>query len=824
MTAQALRLTWRRLLGVLAAVFVVVAMASTSAQAAPTQPAAASADFQQVSLAKGADQMGEPLGMAVLPDGSVLHTDRRGTVFDTTHDGVTTVAGKIPVYDHDEEGLQTIAIDPAFSKNHWVYVYYAPPLSTPAGDAPENGTAADWDKWSGYNVLARFTLTDGKLDMSSEKEVLRVGPTNRGICCHVGGDIDFDKYGNLYLSTGDDSNPFESDGYAPLDRRPDRNPAFDSERSAGNSNDLRGKLLRIHPEADGSYTIPKGNMFPPGTAKTRPEIYAMGFRNPYRFTVDKATGVVYLGDYGPDAGKADPNRGPGGQVEFNRITKPGFYGWPYCTGKNTVDETYNHYDFATGTSGEKFDCQNGPTNDSPLNTGIAKLPKPIPAWINYDGCSVPEFGCGSESPMGGPVYHYDPAVKANGKFPQSYDGKFFAYEFGRHWINDISMDKTGAVTNIDEFSKDWLQPNLKEPIDAEFGPDGSLYVLDYGSNWFGGSLDAALYRIDYAPGDKAPTASVSADQTSGKGPLTVKFSSDGSTDPEGDALTYAWDFDSDGKVDSTEANPTYTYTQNGQYTARLVVTDPSGRSGSAATLVTVGNTAPVVEFSAPPNGTTFDEGDQVHWQVNATDPDGTPVDCSKVQVEYLLGHAMHAHDLSQATGCSGTFTMTLAGHTYNDDLYGIFTASYTDTSPTSGVPDLTTKTQIVLQPQHKQAEFYNASQGVTVTSSGSAEGGRTVAGITSGDWMQFYPYDLTGKSTFSARVSSGGSGGTLAVHADSPDGPVVATADVPNTGGVDTYTTVSAPITDPGGTHRLYLVATGSGGGDLFTVDSFTVT
>lgn len=85
--------------------------------------------------------------------------------------------------------------------------------------------------------------------MSREKTVLEV-KTSRGMCCHVGGDIDFDAQGNLYLSTGDDSNPFASDGYTPIDERASRNPAFDAQRSAGNTNDLRGKILRI-PAAGG---------------------------------------------------------------------------------------------------------------------------------------------------------------------------------------------------------------------------------------------------------------------------------------------------------------------------------------------------------------------------------------------------------------------------------------------------------------------------------------------------------------------------------------------------------------------------------------------
>ncbi len=181
-----------------------------------------------------------------------------------------------------------------------------PRSNTPAGDAPETGTAADFAPFDGVNRLSRFVLnTDGTLNSASETKILDV-PASRGLCCHVGGDIDFDAAGNLYLSTGDDTNPFQSDGFSPLDERANRNPAFDAQRSSGNTNDLRGKILRIKVNADGSYAVPSGNLFAPGTDKTRPEIYAMGFRNPFRFSVDKATGILYIGEYGPDA--APPTR------------------------------------------------------------------------------------------------------------------------------------------------------------------------------------------------------------------------------------------------------------------------------------------------------------------------------------------------------------------------------------------------------------------------------------------------------------------------------------------------------------------------------------
>jgi len=81
-------------------------------------PKAATSDFQQVTLAKGPDAMGEPIALAVLPDGSALHDSRDGTVY-YTKDGVTTLAAKLNVYTHDEDGLQGLAVDPNFARNHW---------------------------------------------------------------------------------------------------------------------------------------------------------------------------------------------------------------------------------------------------------------------------------------------------------------------------------------------------------------------------------------------------------------------------------------------------------------------------------------------------------------------------------------------------------------------------------------------------------------------------------------------------------------------------------------------------------------------------------
>ena len=795
--------------GLLVVTSVITALTTTPAQAHPVN----AADYQQVELARGVGEMGEPMSLAVLPDRSVLHTSRNGQLRRTDAAGTTTVIGTLAVYSHDEEGLQGVGVDPGFATNRFIYLYHAPPLSTPGGDAPASGT--DFSAWNGVNRLSRLTLNaDYTLNTASQVTVLDV-PASRGICCHVGGDIDFDAAGNLYLSTGDDSNPFDSGGYSPIDERSGRNPAYDAQRSSANTNDLRGKVLRIKVNANGSYSIPAGNLFAPGTARTRAEIYAMGFRNPFRMSVDKPTGVVYLGDYGPDAGSASATRGPGGQVEFNRITSAGNYGWPYCTGSNTTNETYVEFTFPSGPSGARYNCA-APVNNSPNNTGLTNLPAARAAWISYDGCSVAAFGCGSESPMGGPVYHYDANLNSSVKFPAVLDGHVFLGEYGRRWLRTAHVNGDGTAGQIDTFP--WTGTQV---MDMAFGPDGALYVLDYGTGNFGGDANSALYRVEYNPvGNQAPTAKAAANRTSGLAPLTVNFSSAGSSDPEGGALTYLWNF-GDGTT-STSANPTKTYATNGQRTATLTVTDPGGRTGNATVVVTVGNTAPTVTLSTPVNGTTFNFGDTVPYTITVSDPEDGAIDCTKVKLTYVLGHDSHGHPITSKNGCSGTIAIPVDGeHDTAANLYAVFDAEYTDKGA-NGQPALTTHAQNRLQPAHRQAEHYSSQSGTSQITKTGAEGGKTVGDINNGDWIAFQPYALGGVARVSARVSSGGVGGTLTVRAGSATGAVLGAMTVPNTGGWETFTDVATNLAGvPAGTTTLYLTFSG-GAGALFDLDAFT--
>ncbi|RMI33161.1 carbohydrate-binding protein [Streptomyces triticirhizae] len=785
----------------LASAGVVISQQSATAAPPPLE------EFQQVELAKGEAEMGEPMSLAVLPDTSVLHTSRDGTLRITDANGSTKVAGQVPVYSNDEEGLQGVGVDPDFESNRFVYLYYAPPLDTPPGGAPGEGTPEDFAPYDGVNRLSRFVLNeDGTLDNSSEVEILDVA-ASRGECCHVGGDIDFDAEGNLYLSTGDDTSPFASDGFTPIDERENRNPAFDAQRSAGNTNDLRGKVLRIHVEDDGSYTIPEGNLFAEGTEGTRPEIYAMGFRNPFRMSVDKATGTVYVGDYGPDAGAADPNRGPAGLVEFNRITEPGNFGWPYCVGDN---EPYVDYDFGSGTSGSAFNCD-APVNDSPNNTGLTELPPAQPAWIPYDGNSVPEFGGGSESPMAGPVYNYDPDLESNVKFPESMDGTFFATEFGRQWIKAVEQDDSGNVSGIYDFLWEGTQV-----MDSAFGPDGALYVLDYGLGWFSGDENSALYRIEYTAGTQSPVARAAADVTSGPAPLEVNFSSEGSNDPGGAELSYSWDFGDGGT--SEEPNPTHVFEQAGTYSVELTVSNPSGATGNASVQIAVGNSAPEVNIILPGDGALVDFGDAVPFEVEVTDAEDEEINCDNVTVTFILGHDSHGHPQTSATGCSGTLQTQADGeHDPNANIFGVWNAEYTD-SGAGDAPPLTGSDQVVSQTKQRQAEHFGGSEGPTAISLGGAHGGRAVE-VTDGGWISFEPYLLSNATDFTARVSSAGGSGAIEVRAGAPDGELLGSVEVGDTGGAETYEDVSTALSNqPAESTTLVLVFTGG----TFNLDDFT--
>ncbi|MDX1950724.1 MAG: PQQ-dependent sugar dehydrogenase [Verrucomicrobiota bacterium] len=431
------------------------------------------------------DFLKDPMELAVAKDGRVFYAERNGIVrVWSPETKKSTEVAKLTVFRDLEDGLLGITLDPKFMENGWVYLYYSPPETT----KDVNG------KKAGENRVSRFTFKDGKLELGSEKILVRVA-TQREQCCHSGGSLNFDAAGNLYVSTGDNTNPFESDGFSPIDEREGRSP-WDAQKSSANPNDLRGKILRVHPEPDGSVTIPKGNLFPPGTEGTRPEIFAMGNRNPFRIGIDQKSGYVYWGDVGPDAGGHDAKRGPAGFDEINQTRTAGNFGWPMFIADN---KPYVDYNFATKMSGSTFSATN-PINDSPNNTGIKELPPAQGAFIYYPHSPSTRFPAvnfgGGRTSMAGPVYYYNSEVKAGYKMPKEFDHTLFIYEWSRNWVIAVHLNEEEKIEKMERI---WTKMTFKRPMDMELGPDGALYIIEYGTNW-ADNRDSQIVRMEYIPG------------------------------------------------------------------------------------------------------------------------------------------------------------------------------------------------------------------------------------------------------------------------------------------------------------------------------------
>ena len=538
--------------------------AQVKAQRVPSQNR-----FTKVQLVTG--YFYEPTEMTILPNLDILVVQRRGGIALYNHTTKTIKqVGFLDVYAktitpkgkgvNAEEGVLGLQADPDFATNHYVYIYYSPTDTV-------------------CNRLSRFTLTGDTILNSSEKVILSI-PTQREICCHTGGSIAFGKDHTLYLSAGDNTTPFDEPGkgynthaFAPLDDRPGH-IQFDDRRSAGNTNDLRGKILRIVINKDGSYTIPEGNLFKQGTPLTKPEIYVMGDRNPYRISVDKKNSFLYWGEVGPDANNDSlETRGPKGYDEVNQARQAGNFGWPYFVGPNLA---YHEYNYDTGVPGIQFDPAH-PVNNSRNNTGLKDLPPAQPAFIWYpygESKEFPQVGSGGRTAMAGPVFYADMYNGKSGGIPNYYDKKLFIYDWVRGWIKAVTMLPNGDYDSMEPFMD---STKFNAPVDMEMGPDGKMYVLEYGNGWFHKNPDAGLARIDFNDGNRPPevTAVTQGKSAKGASPLSV-YMQVAAADPENDKMTYTWNLGNGVRRKTLVPYIRYTYLKKGIYSVSVDAIDNKG--------------------------------------------------------------------------------------------------------------------------------------------------------------------------------------------------------------------------------------------------------
>ena len=352
-------------------------------------------------------------------------------------------------------------------------------------------------------------------------------------------------------------------------------------------------------------TAPNNNPFYDGNPNSvKSKVYAYGLRSPFRFTHKPGTNEVYLADVGATHFE-EINRGRGAN-----------FGWPCYEGTTT------NPDFQSAFPGQ---CAAIPAS------GITP---PIHNYPRGAGAAI----------VGGPFY-------TGTNYPVKYRGSLFFADYVQSFIQRIVFDANNNVSSIQSFAT-----SVNSPVHLEQGPDGLLYYLSIA----GGEIR----RIKFS--GTAPTAAASMTRSSLTDPYTIVFSSNGSSDPAGSALTSQWDF-GDGTT-STTANPTHTYVTTGvkTFVAKLTVTNAQGLTATGSINVVVGSRPPVATITAPTNGITPKTGDSITFSGTASDPDES-LPASAMKWSVLLHHNTHLHPGVTATGASGSFVIenhAVAGETF----------------------------------------------------------------------------------------------------------------------------------------------------------------
>lgn len=307
--------------------------------------------------------------------------------------------------DYDERGLLGLALSPNFKTNHKFYVYYSAP---PTGDFDNTGTLAE------FNVSANGDVADPK----SERILLTVQHPESN---HNGGCLQFGPDGYLYISEGDGGGAGDK-----------HNGTIGNGQ---NLNTFLGKLLRIDVNRGNPYSIPKDNPFV-GRANVKPEIYAYGLRNTWRYSFDKATGQLFAGDVGQDT-----------YEEVDIIKKGGNYGWH-------ITEATHCFSPATGCS-------------------FKGITMPIAEYSHHEGASI----------TGGYVY--------NGKALTGFTGK---YIFG-DWTGPLFyLEKSGGAWKRGKINVEGPHPDDLKITSFGEDPSGELYMVtneDTGP----GTVKGAIYKL-----------------------------------------------------------------------------------------------------------------------------------------------------------------------------------------------------------------------------------------------------------------------------------------------------------------------------------------
>ncbi|HET9480703.1 MAG TPA: PQQ-dependent sugar dehydrogenase, partial [Candidatus Polarisedimenticolia bacterium] len=428
-----------------------------------------------------------------------------------------------------ERGVLNLAFEPHDPDAAYLYLFYTRRFES-SGACFLSGRPA-----GSRNIVSRIPLNGAAGPAPELMEIVLEGPSLSSQSeIHNGGGLAFLPDGTLLASMGDA-------GLDPFNQPVSRDPG-----------DLRGKVLRIRPDG----TIPGDNPLI-GKAGARPEIYAMGFRNPFRLSVDPQDGIALAADVGESSWE-----------EIDLLLPGADYGWPCREASATF-----------------VNCMPAPPQGS--------LVDPVFAY-SHSSVSPPVSG---RSVTGGPFYTAT-------AFPAEYHGSYFFADYVRGWIRRARVGPGGAFDQVEQFAS-----GVEGPVDLKVGPDGCLY--------YAAIIGSEVRRACYAGGDNGqPAALATAAPAGGPAPLEVFFHGGDSSDPDGDPLNFTWHF-GDGSA-SVRKRPSHIYSTPGVYSATLIVDDGSGEpnsaDASAPLRIVAGNDPPDAAIVAPAAGARYQAGQAVTFE------------------------------------------------------------------------------------------------------------------------------------------------------------------------------------------------------------------
>lgn len=444
-------------------------------------------------------------------------------------------------------------------------------------------------------------------------------------------------------------------------------------------NSLDGKILRLDPtNGNGVASNPFYQSATPRSAASR--VWAMGFRNPFRFSVKPNTGAssatagdpgdIYVGDVGwnnyeelnilrapaqncgwPNFEGLTPQSSYSLCNTFNKDEANPLYGISGCTQQYfrfrnlikqaTADNIHTVYNPCNGTVAINVGNNNRNFHRIPSLDWKHGVDSSRVGIFPTNNLAVAQIGTGSSGVTGTP-FAGNCAIGGcfylGTKYPPQYQNTFFTADLGGTWMKSVNIQFNDKVQSVTDFGT-----GLLAVVHISFNPlDSNLYYIDMGDN----SVNVLKYG-----GNQPPVVKMTSNKTYGASPLAVSFTGNTSYDPEGTALTYAWDFGdpTSGSNTSTAANPSHTFTTSGtapkKYVVKLTVKDAGNVTGTDSLIISTNNTPPNVTITSPIKNSYYTLGADTAYTLKATVTDAEHISSQlSYQWQVSLRHNNHQHN------------------------------------------------------------------------------------------------------------------------------------------------------------------------------------